>query len=112
MADLGDSFLAWGGDASGWQNPLVVTMNQSKVITANFTRRPLLSAAPPLNRMDEQGFRFSITGELGAAIRVDGSTDLVNWTSLGWLTNNFGTSQLLDPAASTNVLQFYRALTP
>lgn len=112
VAGLGDSFIGWGGDASGWQNPLTVTMNQSKVITADFTRRPLLSTAPPLNRMDEQGFRFSIIGELGTAIRIDSSTDLVNWTSLGWLTNSFGTSQVLDTAASTNVLQFYRALTP
>lgn len=112
IAGPGDSFLGWGGDASGWQNPLTVTMNQSKVITANFTRRPLLSTAPPLNRMDEQGFRFSIIGELGAAMRVDSSTNLVNWSVLGWLTNDFGTSQVLDTAASTNVLQFYRALTP
>jgi hypothetical protein len=63
VAGPGDSFLGWSGDACGWQNPLTVTMNQSKVITASFTRRPLLSTAPPLNRMDEQGFRFSIIGE-------------------------------------------------
>jgi hypothetical protein len=45
-------------------------------------------------------------------LRIDGSTDLANWTSLGWLTNSFGTSQILDTAVATNALQFYRAMAP
>jgi hypothetical protein len=106
----GESFIGWGGDAIGSQNPLGVTMDQSKVITASFTQHPLLSTAPPLSRMVEQGFRFSILGELGASFRIDGSADLMNWTPLGWITNNFGTSQFLDTAAVTNALQFYRAV--
>ena len=106
----GQSFLGWSGDTSGSQNPLSVTMNQSKVITASFTQHPLLSTARPLNEMVEQGFRFSLIGELGATFRIDGSTDFMNWTPLGWITNNFGTSQFLDVAAVTNALQFYRAV--
>jgi hypothetical protein len=107
----GQTFTGWSGDASGTQNPLTLTMTQSKVIAANFTSRPALSTTPPLNRMAEQGFRFSLTGELGIASRIDGSSDLSNWIPLGWLTNDFGTSQFLDPAALTNAAQFYRAVT-
>ena len=107
----GQTFTGWSGDASGAQNPLTVTMTQSKVIAASFTSRPTLSTAPPLNRMAEQGFRFSLIGELGIACRMDGSSNLSSWVPLGWLTNDFGTSQFLDPAALTNAAQFYRAVT-
>jgi uncharacterized repeat protein (TIGR03803 family) len=111
IPDLGQTFAAWSGDASGSQNPLQVTMSASKVITANFTSRPTLNTAPPLNRLSEQGFRFSLTGELGMAYRIEASSDLLNWLSLGWLTNDFGTSQFLDAGSVTNTSQFYRALT-
>ena len=106
----GESFIGWSGDAIGSQNPLGVTMDLIKVITASFTQHPLLSTAPPLNRMVEQGFRFSLIGGLGASFQIDGSADLMNWISLGWITNNFGTSQFLDTAAVTNASQFYRAV--
>jgi hypothetical protein len=105
-----ESFIGWNGDAIGSQNPLSVTMDRSKVISASFTQHPLLSTAPPLNRMVEQGFRFSLIGGLGASFQIDGSADLMNWTPLGWITNNFGTSQFLDTAAVTNASQFYRAV--
>jgi hypothetical protein len=107
----GQTFTGWSGDASGSQNPLTLTLTQSELITANFTNRPTLSTTPPLNRMAEQGFRFSLIGELGIACRIDGSSDLSNWVPLGWLTNDFGISQFLDPAALTNAAQFYRAVT-
>jgi uncharacterized repeat protein (TIGR03803 family) len=107
----GQAFIGWSGDATGSQNPLSLTMTQSKVITANFTTRYSLSVAPPLNRMSEEGFRFSVLGELGAAYRIDGSSDLSTWVLLGWVTNDLGTAQFLDPAALTNAFQFYRAVS-
>lgn len=110
VASPGESFLGWGGDASGSQNPLSVTMTQTKTITASFTQHPLLSTAPLLNGMVEEGFRFSLIGELGVLFRVDSSPDLASWTPLGWITNDHGVSQILDAAALTNALQFYRAV--
>jgi hypothetical protein len=110
VPSAGQSFIGWSGDAIGSQNPLGMTMDRSKVITASFTQHPLLSTAPPLNRMVEQGFRFSLIGGLGASFRIDGSADLMSWTPLGWITNTFGTSQYLDTAAETNASQFYRAV--
>ena len=41
-AGAGQEFLGWSGAASGSQNPLSVTMNSNKVITARFTKRPWL----------------------------------------------------------------------
>jgi uncharacterized repeat protein (TIGR03803 family) len=104
------TFTRWSGDASGSQNPLTLTMTQSMVITANFTSRATLSTIPPYP-MVEQGFRFSLTGELGFAYRIDGSADLSNWVPVGWVTNDLGTAQFLDRAAPTNATQVYRAVT-
>ena len=109
VASPGESFVGWSGDASGSQNPLSVTMNQSRTIAASFTQHPLLSTAPPLNGMAELGFRFSLIGQCGASLRIDGSPDLRNWIPLGWITNSFGVSQFLDIAAPTNPSRFYRA---
>ncbi|WP_308992361.1 Ig-like domain-containing protein [Mariniflexile litorale] len=39
-ADAGWMFSSWSGDASGSSNPLTVTMNSDKTITANFTQLP------------------------------------------------------------------------
>jgi hypothetical protein len=44
-------------------------------------------------------------------MEIDGSSDLWNWVPLGWLTNDFGTSQFLDTAALTSAAQFYRVVT-
>jgi hypothetical protein len=45
LPNAGQSFTGWSGDATGSANPLSVTINQSKTIMANFTKRPMLSAA-------------------------------------------------------------------
>jgi uncharacterized repeat protein (TIGR02543 family) len=41
-ADDGYTFDSWSGDATGTDNPLSVTMDANKVITANFTENPPL----------------------------------------------------------------------
>ena len=37
-ADAGYEFTSWSGDASGTDNPLTISMNSNKTITANFIR--------------------------------------------------------------------------
>jgi uncharacterized repeat protein (TIGR02543 family) len=37
-ADAGYEFTSWSGDASGTDNPLTISMNGNKTITANFIR--------------------------------------------------------------------------
>jgi hypothetical protein len=107
--DSGQSFLGWSGDASGTSNPLLITMDQSKVITGVFTRRPALTATTILDGPSADGFRFTLLGEFGAQYRIDGSTTLTDWSPLIVLTNTYGKSQFTDPAGTNTPYRFYRA---
>jgi hypothetical protein len=108
--DPDQRFLGWSGDASGTQTNLLVVMNQSRTITASFTRRPRLALAQGFASVREEGFQFTLTGDFGAGYAIDTSTDLVHWTPWLTATNQFGTVQFLDPEATNRVHQFYRAL--
>ena len=108
--DSGQTFLGWSGDASGTSNPLLITMDQSKVITGVFTRRPALTATTILDGPSADGFRFSLIGEFGAQYRIDGSANLMDWSPLVVLTNTSGRSQFTDPAGTSTPDRFYRAV--
>ena len=107
--DAGQAFLGWGGDASGTVNPLTVSAEANKVVTASFTKRPWLSGEGNPALLTQDGFRITLTGEFGAAYEILGSTDLSGWTLLGTVTNTWGAVQFTDPAAATNSHRFYRA---
>jgi len=107
--DLGQDFVGWSGDAAGSVNPLTVAMNQSKAITAVFTKRPGLQVGTSLEGLVEDGFRLTLTGEFGKQYEILGSADLVNWTQAGTLTNVYGTSQFTDGNATNQPQRFYRA---
>ena len=81
--EAGQEFLGWSGDASGSENPLVVTVNTYKVITASFTKRPWLQGEGNPDLLSQDGFRLTFTGEFGAAYEFFGSTDLNGWSPLG-----------------------------
>ena len=108
-AETGQQFQGWSGDASGAQNPLTVTLNSSKVITARFTRRPTLAVQPCFEPSLEDGFRFLISGEFGAPCRVEKSEDGQSWLPLGTITNLFGVTQFNDTTAANAELRMYRA---
>jgi hypothetical protein len=110
LPNTGQQFIDWSGDASGNNSSLMIVMNQSKSIGANFTRRPSLSVFGGLNGLNEQAFRLTLTGELGAHYRIDGSTNLMDWTGLAVLTNTFGTTQFADETATNTPLRFYKAV--
>ncbi|PYJ05067.1 MAG: hypothetical protein DME25_09070, partial [Verrucomicrobia bacterium] len=99
--DSGQTFLGWSGDASGTTNPLLITMNQSKVITAGFTRRPILTPKSLLDGPTADGFRFTLTGEFGGHYRIDVSANLAGWSQFAVITNTYGQTQLTDPAGAT-----------
>jgi len=111
VPNAGQQFISWSGDAAGTNSPLVVLMNQSRIITASFTRRPSLSVASGLDGLTEQGFRLTLTGEFGGHFRVDGSTDLLDWFELLTLTNTYGSTQFTDGSATNLPLRFYRGVT-
>jgi hypothetical protein len=107
--DAGQDFVGWSGNAAGSVNPLTVAMNQSKTITAVFTKHPRLRVGTALEGLVEGGFRLTLIGEFGKQYEIFGSSDLVNWTQAGTLTNVYGTSQLTDGEATNQPRRFYRA---
>ena len=109
--DPAQEFLGWSGDATSTVNPLPISMNASRTITATFTRKPALSVSPLLDGFFEDGFRFTLHGEFGRALQIEASTNLVNWTQLTLLTNEFGTIQFTDKSATNRPHQFYRAVS-
>ena len=70
VPDSAQDFVGWSGDANGLSNPLIVLMDKSKVITANFTKRPTLRVGTPLEGLVEDGFRLTVLGEFGATYTV------------------------------------------
>ncbi len=104
-ADTNQVFLGWSGDATGTQNPLTVTMDQSRVIYANFSKNYSLSLQPTSG-----GFMLSLTGEVATAYEFDRSTNLPAWTPLSTLTNFTGTLQYMDSGATNQNTLFYRGL--
>jgi hypothetical protein len=105
----GQEFLGWSGDASGGENPLAISMTGDKVIVARFTARPELSVPPGLAGRKPEGFRLFLTGPAGSLYEIQASgSGLGAWSGIGRATNDLGTVQFLDPAASASA-RFYRA---
>lgn len=110
MADADQEFLGWMGDATGVTTNLTVALTQSRVITANFTKRPRLSLGPCLGGWREEDFQLTLTGEFGGRYRIEQSSGLENWSTLQSLTNTFGIWQMIDTTATNDVTRFYRAV--
>lgn len=109
-ADADQAFLGWTGDATSTTTNLTVTLTQSKVITANFTKRPRLSIGPCLGGWREDGFQLTLTGEMGGRYRIEQSGGLENWSALGSFTNTYGIWQMMDTTATNDTTRFYRAV--
>jgi hypothetical protein len=116
VPESGQEFLGWSGDASGTNNPLVVTMNQSRVITAHFTKRPRLAPLLCEGMSNGEEFHLLLTGEFGGRYSIEATTDLMPiapvWEPLAALTNTFGSVQFNDPGPTNRSQRFYRAVGP
>ncbi len=116
--DAGQSFVSWSGDASGTQNPLTVVMNSSKVITANFTKRPTLAPVLCGGAANGEEMQLLLTGEFGAGYVIEATTSFAlppastTWTPLATVTNSFGAVQFNDPFVTNRTQRFYRAVGP
>jgi uncharacterized repeat protein (TIGR02543 family) len=108
--DAGQDFIGWSGDATGTDNPMTVTMNQTKAITAKFTSRPRFVADLRGGRASESGFRITLVGQLRDHYQLEGSTNLASWTPVVTLTNSLGLSQYADSFNTNSSRRFYRAL--
>jgi hypothetical protein len=109
VPDSGQSFLGWGGNASGLQTPLSVTLNQSEVITASFTGAASLRVGSQFGEgMGPGGFQFGLLSDPGTIYPIYWSTNLSLWQSMGNVTNPSGTAEVLDSGASNSPQKFYR----
>jgi len=109
VPEPGQSFFNWSGDAIGTQNPLTLTMNQSRLIIAHFTKRPSL-ALQLCSERSLDGFQFVLTGEFGMRYELQKNDDWQGWLPLGTVTNAFGTSQFNDKSATNAARRVYRAV--
>lgn len=108
LPDPHQRFTGWGGDASGNQNPLSITLDSYKRITADFTQRPTLTIQSGLGGLTDDGFRLLINGEEGAIYSIEISHDLVNWARFIAVTNVLSTMPLVDSQATNVSNRFYR----
>ena len=84
-----------------------VTLEQTRWISASFTRRPRLAISDCPNPQNPEVFPLRLTGELGR-FSLEASSDLATWLPLATLTNLFGTVQFDDPMTADNPRRFYR----
>ena len=63
IPESGYTFTSWSGDATGTTNPLSVTMNSNKNITANFT------AIPPVT------YTLNVTANNGSVVKLPNQTN-------------------------------------
>jgi hypothetical protein len=112
VPDPGRSFLGWGGDATGTQNPHTVSMTHSKVITAGFSSESELCAASSGPGLASDGFRLTLFScDPQMSYELLSSTDLNTWESLGVFTTDFnGEAHILDALATNQPAKFYKAL--
>ena len=106
VSEVGQDFIGWGGDATGTANPLVLTMDNNKTITGNFTKRPRLTMPDCFGYMGGDGFRVLLNGETGGRYSIEKSSDLQQWSSVALVTNVLGVIQIDAPPSANATHEF------
>jgi len=73
---------------------------------------PFDSAFAPGLTCDQQGFHFSIVGEVGRIYQVRYSSNLVNWFTLDSVLLTNSPMSFLDVGATNSPQRFYRVIGP
>ena len=63
-------------------------------------------------RLPSGQFRFAVLSPTGQVLRVQATTNLVNWSTLSTLTNTNGVTIFTDTAAPSFPRRLYRAISP
>lgn len=106
-------FTNWTGSVSSTNNPLVVTMNSNRSVTARFYFPPPTLAVIPgqtESSLNSNGFRLLLGGQTNFAYAVEHATNFANWIS--FVTNQLVSSpfaEVRDYTASNSPSRFYRA---
>jgi hypothetical protein len=109
MPDSGASFVDWSGGATGTQNPLPIVLNQSEVITANFTANPALRVEPSEgDGLGPKGFRLTLMSDPASVFHIYVSSNLTSWTCVCQVTNTTGVLQWTDASATSGQPRYYR----
>ncbi|MHC1766135.1 MAG: chitobiase/beta-hexosaminidase C-terminal domain-containing protein [Verrucomicrobiia bacterium] len=104
-------FTGWTGDASGDESPLILLVDRSKTLTANFQVKG--SAPPKLAGSDSsRGFELFLTGDPNVIYVIQGSTNLTDWVPLTSITNLITPVRFLDIDSERLDSRFYRAFRP
>jgi hypothetical protein len=105
-------FTNWTGSITNTNNPVSLTMNANKTISAGFfLSRFTLAALQPQTAQSIQtdGFRLFLSGPTNLSYALDRSMDLTNWTSVQTSLVTFDPFEFQDTTASNAPLGFYRA---
>ena len=60
--------------------------------------------------MTNGNFQLLLTSGIGSCSGIEASTNLIEWTSLGIVTNTTRTVRVSDPDATNHRQRFYRAV--
>jgi hypothetical protein len=112
LPDADQEFGGWSGDASGMDNPLVLTADGDRVVVARFTRRPRLTTLVCDGSSSADAFKLVLTGEYRREYSIEVSTNLQagTWTSLGTIYNRNGFAPFTDPIPQSPGHRSYRAV--
>jgi len=84
IADTGYRFTAWGGDLSGTENPVILTMDGDKNITAGFEEMPsyalTLTAANGSVSLDPEGGSYPEGTEVSLTATPDPGYEFSGWS--------------------------------
>jgi hypothetical protein len=96
--------------ASGMGTNVIVLMDRSRLITANFSHYQRLFVGPCLGDVRDQGFQLALTGDFGTRYEIHATLDLAHWVLMMSLTNLFGSAQYMNAEGTNQSWRFYRAL--
>jgi uncharacterized repeat protein (TIGR02543 family) len=107
-------FTGWSGDASGKLNPLAITLNTNKLITANFAWAMATNLPPVFQTVARTAgtLTFAWSAVQGVSYQLQYRTNLLeaNWSNWGSATFATNSQMPFVDTAATNSQGFYRVL--
>ena len=86
---------------------------EPKLIESSSDARALTLPQPPrfelLTRLPGQSAHLIVSGDMDSVYEIHGSSNLLDWTLLGTVTNMADTFEFIDASAATVSERYYRA---
>ena len=98
-------FLGWGGDVTGTQNPVTFVMDRDKTVVGRFGVGLSLKVQPSLIGNISQ---LEISTLAGKQYRIDTSSDLSAWKTIGVVVATAEKIRFVDPEVQPFAHRFYR----